>query len=108
MPLTQTQWSTEEIQIAEKVLKQAYKKEINSLINSVRQTITHLTEIDELWQVHDLLSAKRYDLDGKYDDRESMLVFTLAQLLKENLIVLQDLEGLEKDKLAKISSLAKM
>lgn len=108
MPLTQTQWSTEEKQLAEAVLQQAYKQEINSLINTVRQTITNLTEIDELWQVHDLLSAKRYELDGKYDTRESMLVFTLAQLLKENLIVLQDLEGLDKDKLAKISSLGKM
>ena len=43
-----------------------------------------MTEIDELWQIHDLLSAKRYDLDGKYDARESMLVFTLAELIKEN------------------------
>jgi hypothetical protein len=37
-----------------------------------------------------------------------MLVFTFAQLLKENLIELDDLQGLEKNKLAKISSLAKM
>lgn len=108
MPLTQTKWSTEEKQIADKILQQAYEQEINSLIKNVRQTITNLTDIDELWQVHDLLSAKRYDLDGKYDARESMLVFTLAQLLKENLIVLEDLKGLEKEKLAKISSLGKI
>jgi hypothetical protein len=108
MSLTQTKWSTEEIKIAEKVLQQAYQQEINSLINNVRQTIINLTDVEELWQVHDLLSAKRYDLDGKYDPRESMLVFTLAQLLKENLILLEDLKGLETDKIAQISSLSRI
>jgi hypothetical protein len=108
MTLTETVWSTKEKQIAEKVLKKAYKLEITSLIDKVRQKTTNLTNIDELWQVHDLLSAKRYELDGKYDPREAMLVFTFAQLFKENLIELKDLEGLDKDKLAKISSLAKI
>ncbi len=108
MTFTPTGWSTEEKQIAEKVIQQTYQKEVALVINHVRQTVTNLTEIDELWQVHDFLSAKRYDLDGKYDARESMLVFTFAQLIKENLIELKDLDGLGKDKLAKISSLAKM
>jgi hypothetical protein len=108
MTLTQTGWSTREKQIAEKVLKQAYQREVSLLITKVRQKITHLIDIEQLWQIHDLLSAKRYDLDGKYDSRESMLVFTFAQLLKENLIELKDLEGLDQDKLAKISSLGKI
>jgi hypothetical protein len=108
MTLTQTGWSTTEKQIADRVLQQAYNLEVASLIENVRQKTSNLSNIDELWQIHDLLSAKRYDLDGKYDTRESMLVFTFAQLLKENLIELKDLEGLEKDKLAKILSLAKI
>ena len=108
MSLTQTGWSKEEKQIAERVLQEAYQKEVAFLIENVRQKVANLTEIDELWQIHDLLSAKRYDLDSKYDSRESMLFFTLAQLIKEKLVELKDLEGLDKDKLAKISSLTKM
>ena len=108
MSLTQTGWSKEEKQIAEQVLQKAYQEEVAFVIEHVRQTVTNLNKIDELWQVHDLLSAKRYDLDGKYDARESMLVFTLAQLIKESAIELQDLNGLNKHKLAKITSLAKM
>ena len=108
MSFTSTGWSTEEKKIAEEILQQTYEQEIALVIDHVRQKVTNLTEIDELWQVHDFLSAKRYELDGKYDARESMLVFTFAQLIKENLINIQDLEGLQKDKLAKISSLAKM
>ena len=101
-------WSTKEKEIAEKILQKAYELEVNSLIENIRQKITNLSNIEELWEVHDILSAKRYDLDGKYDSRESMLVFTFAQLIKENLIDLKDLEALDKDKLAKISSLAKI
>ncbi len=108
MTFTPTGWSPEEKQIVDEILQRAYQQEISLVINHVRQTVINLTQIDELWQVHDFLSAKRYDLDGKYDTRESMLVFTLAQLVKENSIKLQDLDGLEKDKLAKISSLAKV
>jgi hypothetical protein len=108
MTFTSTEWLTEEKQIAQKILQQTYEQEIALVIDYVRQKVTNLKEIDELWQVHDFLSAKRYELDGKYDARESMLVFTFAQLIKENLINLQDLAGLQQDKLAKISSLAKM
>lgn len=108
MTFTSTGWSAEEKKIADQVLQQTYEQEIALVINSVRQKVNNLTEIDELWQVHDFLSAKRYELDGKYDARDSMLVFTFAQLIKEDLIELQDLTGLHKDKLAKISSLAKM
>jgi len=64
--------------------------------------------MEELWQVHDLLSSKRYDLDGKYDNREPMLVFTFAELLKEGWIKLEELAGLDKGKLAQISSLSRM
>ena len=108
MSLTQTGWSQEEKQIVEQILQKSYQKEVALLIDHVRQKITNLSDIEELWQVHDLLSAKRYDLDGKYDTRESMLVFTLAELVKEKAIDIDDLKCLQKDKLAKISSLASM
>ena len=105
---TQTQWNHKEIQISQKVLKKAYGRETEALIAQVKQEINHMADIEQLWQVHDLLSSKRYDLDGKYDTREPMLVFTFAQLLKEGWIELGELNGLDATKLAKISSLSKM
>jgi len=106
--LTQAQWTDTEIEISNRVLRHAYERETNTLITEVRRTIKDLKDVEELWQVHDLLSSKRYDLDGKYDTRESMLVFTFAQLVKEGWVNLDDLQGLDKAKLAKISSLSKM
>lgn len=105
---TETGWTTKEIDISQKVLNKAYDRETETLILEVKQKINHMTHMEQLWQVHDILSAKRYDLDGKYDNRESMLIFTFAQLLKEGWICLEELSGLEKEKLAKISSLSKI
>jgi len=106
--ITTAGWNHTEIEISQKVLKKAYQRETETLMAQVRSQINNMTEMEQLWQVHDLLSAKRYDLDGKYDTREGMLVFTFAQLLKEGLISLEELTGLDSAKLAKISSLSKM
>lgn len=106
--IAETGWTTKEIEISQRVLHKAYQRETETLVAQVRDKINNLTDIEHLWQVHDILSAKRYDLDGKYDAREPMLIFTFAELLKEGWISLEELAGLESAKLAKISSLSKM
>ncbi|MGI0480399.1 hypothetical protein ACN4EE_06380 [Geminocystis sp. CENA526] len=106
--ITTAGWNHTEIEISHSVLQKAYQRETETLMAQVRSQINNMTDMQQLWQVHDLLSAKRYDLDGKYDNREPMLVFTFAQLLKEGWISLEELNGLDSAKLAKISSLSKM
>ncbi|MBL1210838.1 hypothetical protein [Geminocystis sp. GBBB08] len=101
-------WTTIEIEISQRLLNKAYQRETETLVTEVRHKINNLTDMEQLWQIHDILSAKRYDLDGKYDAREPMLIFTFAQLLKEGWISLEELHGLNQAKLAKISSLSKM
>lgn len=106
--ITESGWTTKEIEISQQVLNKAYQRETETLVAQVQYQINNMTDITQLWQVHDLLSAKRYDLDGKYDARESMLIFTFAQLLKEGWISLEELHGLDQAKLAKVSSLSKI
>jgi hypothetical protein len=106
--IKETGWTTKEIEISQGVLNKAYQRETETLVAEVRHKINNMTDMEHLWQVHDILSAKRYDLDGKYDAREPMLIFTFAQLLKEGWISLEELGGLESAKLAKISSLSKI
>ncbi|MBE9222866.1 hypothetical protein IQ215_09175 [Cyanobacterium stanieri LEGE 03274] len=103
-----TGWTTAEIEISEKVLKKAYERETKTLVKQVQEQVDNLEDVAQLWEIHDLLSSKRYDLDGKYDNREPMLVFTFAQLLKEGWINIEELTGIDKAKLAQISSLARM
>jgi hypothetical protein len=61
-----------------------------------------------MWHLHDFLSARRHEVDGKYDYRYSMLIFIFARLVKEGWLHLNELEGLDKSKIAKIAALSRM
>ena len=106
--MSEINWSESEKKGAQEAFKRAYEREINSLIEQVKQKVAQLTEIEELWQLHDLLSARRHEIDGKYDYRYSVLIFVFAKLLQEGWLNLDDLKALERDKLAKITALARI
>ena len=108
MPVTETQWSPTEEKIAKTAFDTAYGREVASMMAEVKRLAETATNPDELWKLHDFLSARRHDLDGKYDFRDSMLVFVFAQLVKEGWLKIQELEGLSRDKIAKIKALTIM
>ncbi|MDC0832377.1 hypothetical protein CKA32_003738 [Geitlerinema sp. FC II] len=101
-------WSTKEKEAAREAFDKAYTREIESLVEEVRQKVAHISEIDEIWKLHDFLSAKRHEIDGKYDYSYSALIFIFSQLLKEGWLTLEELHVLDREKLAKISALARM
>lgn len=101
-------WSESEKKAAREAFKIAYNREIIGLIEEVKVKVSQIAEVDEVWRLHDFLSARRHEIDGKYDDRDSVLIFVFAQLLKEKWLSLDELKALEKDKLAKINALARM
>lgn len=101
-------WSEIEEKIARKAFEKAYEREINALIEEVRERGSKLAELDQVWHLHDFLSARRHDIDGKYDYRYSVLIFVFARLLQEGWLNLDELKGLEPDKLTKITALARM
>jgi len=78
------------------------------LLKQVREQTKTLVKLSDLWQLHDFLSARRHEVDGKYDYQYSALLFVFAGLVKEGWLHVSELEGLNKDKLAKITSLARM
>lgn len=101
-------WSATEKALVKEVFQRAYKREIAALLHNVREQAKTLTQAEEVWQLHDFLSARRHEIDGKYDDRESSLIFAFATLLKDGLLSLDELEGLSADKIAKVSALSRM
>jgi hypothetical protein len=106
MQAIDTDWTELEKNVAQTAFKAAYEREIGALIQTVRES--EITESDDLWQLHDLLSSKRYEMDGKYDFRYPSLLFVFAGLVKEGLLTMDELNGLHTDKLAKISALSRM
>ncbi len=101
-------WSEQEHRIAQNAFQKAYQREIEALIRKVRDQASSLSSTDQVWQLHDFLSARRYELDGKYDFRCPSLLFVFAELVKEGWLSMQELEGLLPDKLAKIAALTHM
>lgn len=108
MQQAEIHWSDKEKKIAEIALKKAYEQEVNDLIEGVREKAKLISLTEDVWQLHDFLSAKRHEIDGKYDDREAFLMYTLSRLVKDGLLDLSDLAELEADKRAKISLLTRM
>ncbi|HLO89483.1 MAG TPA: hypothetical protein VK203_31360, partial [Nostocaceae cyanobacterium] len=83
MQVSDIEWSKTEEKIAEEAFRRAYEREINALIQEVREQASTLNELQDMWQLHDFLSARRHDIDGKYDYRYSVLIFVFARLVKE-------------------------
>jgi hypothetical protein len=102
------EWSIDERQIARHAFDTAYQREIAALISSVRQQADAIAQVEDMWSLHDFLSARRHDVDGKYDYQYGFLIFVFARLVKEGWLQIADLDGLAKDKVAKISALARM
>ncbi|NES86009.1 MAG: hypothetical protein F6K10_34085 [Moorea sp. SIO2B7] len=102
------QWSETEKKIAHKALNKAYARETETLIAEITQKASQITKINDVWSLHDYLSAKRYDIDGKYDDRDSTSFFVFAELIKEGWLHPDELAGLSPDKRAKVAALVRM
>ncbi|MGB3299206.1 MAG: hypothetical protein WBA76_13125 [Phormidesmis sp.] len=108
MTQAEVQWSDAEKEIAKDALKKAHDREVEALIAHVQEKASKVSQPEDVWQLHDFLSARRYNIDGKYDDRDDYLMFTLSTLIKDNLISVSELDGLTTDKRAKINLLIRM
>jgi hypothetical protein len=108
MQASDIQWSQLEKTIAQAAFNRARERETKALIEEVRKRAEAITEIDDMWRLHDFLSARRHDIDGKYDYRYSVLIFVFAQLVKEGWLHLDELDGLDANKLTKVAALTRM
>lgn len=102
------EWSEAEKQIAQTAFKIAYEREIKGIINKVRATASDISQVEDLWHLHDFLSARRHELDGKYDDRDSAFIFVFAELIKQGWLDIDELNGIHQNKLKKVAALTRM
>lgn len=108
MQVSEAEWTDIEKNIAKNAFDQAYKREIEALLKQVQQEVGSLQELNDLWQLHDFLSARRHEIEGKYNYQYSALLFVFAGLVKDGWLHLHELEGLAKDKLSKVAALSRM
>ena len=101
-------WTTAEQALAQAVFDRAMAREVESLIGDLHAKIATLSRSEEVWQLHDFLSIRRHEIEGRFDFRLSGLLFVFASFLKDGLVSIEELEGLSPDKLAKITAMARM
>ncbi len=58
-----------------------------------------------MWSLNDYIYKRRRDIDKRYDYRYSVLIFVFSRLIKQKWISLDDLEGLDREKLEQIELL---
>ncbi len=100
-------WSKKEKAIARRTFEGAYEKECKDLIKEIQKRANEAKDPIDIWRLHDFLTRRIEEIEGKYDYRYSRLIFVFARLLKEGWITVGEIEGLKEDKIDKIRYLAK-
>ncbi|NQV11706.1 MAG: hypothetical protein HQ527_11175 [Cyanobacteria bacterium] len=100
-------WSEAEQAIAEQAFNTAYGRAIATLISTVRSQADSISSAESLWQLHDYLSTQRHVIEGRFDMRLDGILFVFANLLKEGLIQLDELSGLDAEKISKIKAMSR-
>ena len=99
-------WTPEEQAIAREALDRAHHRAVSDLINKVKGHASGVGSVDALWQLHDFLSTQRHDMEGRFDFRLEGILFVFASFVKDGLLAVEELDGLEGEKLAKIKAMA--
>ena len=98
-------WTQKEQDIARKAFEVGNQRSIETLIETLKIRSQSLATEDSLWALHDYLSTERHLHEGRAIFDFGNILFTLAEMLKQQLIALDQLDGLDPKKLAKIKSM---
>jgi hypothetical protein len=100
-------WSDLEQAIAKTAFDRAYQRSIEALITAVRRQVDDLETADAVWELHDFLSIQRHVIEGRFDFRSEGILFVFASLMKEGLLQIDELEGLDVEKLGKVQAMSR-
>ena len=101
--MNEFKWKDSEKKIANRAFEKARTAELDEVVQSFKADAAKIDYADQLWTLIDQMRSKRYQFEQKYDYRYSILVSVLAQLLSEQRISIEDLAGLDKEKLAALT-----
>ncbi|MFN6337714.1 MAG: hypothetical protein ACK41W_03150 [Cyanobacteriota bacterium] len=99
-------WTAQEQEIAREAFERAQGRAVSELIRKVQGHASGVGSVEALWQLHDFLSTQRHDMEGRFDFRLEGILFVFASFVKDGLLAVEELDGLEGEKLAKIKAMA--
>ncbi len=98
--LDQLRWSDAEKKIARRVFEKALQRELDEVVQKVKEMAREIKEPSDLWKLEDYLTSRRKAIDSTYDYRYSQLPLLFGQLVHRGQISLEDLQGLGEEKLS--------
>jgi hypothetical protein len=100
-------WTDSEQAVAKEAFDRAYCRAVDQLVASIREKTALLNSADTVWQLHDYLSIERHTIEGRFDFRLDGILFVFASLVKDSLLQIGELSGLDAEKLAKIEAMSR-
>jgi hypothetical protein len=100
-------WTETEQGVARSAFSRAYERAVGQLVQQVQSQAASLHSAETLWQLHDYLSIQRHTMEGRFDFRLEGILFVFASLVKDSLLQMDELVGLDEDKLAKIAAMSR-
>jgi hypothetical protein len=100
-------WTDTEQAVAREAFDRAYTRAVQQLVAQVRAKADELEDAETVWQLHDYLIIERHTIEGRFDFRLDGILFVFASLVKDGLLGLDELDGLDAEKLAKITAMAR-
>jgi Photoprotection regulator fluorescence recovery protein len=92
-------WSGKEKDIARRAFDRALRRELEATIREAKQMAEKIKEASELWELEQHLTKRRKEIDAKYEYKYSVRLVVLADLVREDRISLDELDGPAEDKL---------
>ena len=104
--MTQVDWPSTETEIARKAFQKGNKRAVTVLISVIKSKSQSLNTLESVCSLHDYLSTERFELEGRIEFNHETILFSLAEMMKRELIEANDLEGLDPKKVSKIKAMA--
>lgn len=101
-----TDWTTEEQHIARSAFEAGKKNSIKILISTLKAETENLETPESIWRFHDFLSTERFQYEGRSEFDINNILFTLAEMLRQNQITIENLKGLNDKKMSKIKAMS--
>jgi len=101
-------WSPAEKAVARRAFDGALHGELEAVMRETRERAARISEPSDLWQLERWLGERRREIDEKYDYRYSVLPMVFGRLVREGRLSVEDLQGLEPQKIAAFRSWAEV
>ena len=104
--MSATDWTSEEQTVARTAFELGKQRSIMALITTLQEQSSKLETLESVGKLHGHRSTERYLYEGRAEFDEGNVLFVLADMIKQRLIAMDDLQGLDQTKVSKVKAMS--